>query len=63
MATEPVVQETTIEGAPVRVMAVRLPGSPDQSVAVIIGDRSAEIDTLRTLLVVLLSGGLLVLVA
>ncbi len=62
VATEPVVQETTIEGAPVRVMAVRLPGSPDQT-AVIIGDRSAEIDTLRTLLVVLLSGGLLVLVA
>jgi signal transduction histidine kinase len=60
----PVVVETTIQGAPVRVLAAQVPSlGTGESVAIVIGDRSAEIDTLRTLLVVLLSGGLLVLVA
>ena len=38
-------------------------GRPATMLAVVIGDRSAEVDTLRTLLVVLLGGGLAVLAA
>ncbi len=61
----PVVVETTIQGAPVRVLAAQVPSpaGAGESMAIVIGDRSAEIDTLRTLLVVLLAGGLLVLAA
>jgi signal transduction histidine kinase len=59
----PVVRETTIGDAPVRVMAAKMPAGPNEMIAVVIGDRSAEVDTLRTLLVVLLGGGLAVLAA
>jgi signal transduction histidine kinase len=57
-----VVVETTMGSTPVRVLAGPVGGSGASSaVAVVIGDRTAELDTLRTLLVVLLGGGVLVL--
>jgi signal transduction histidine kinase len=59
----PMVREATIGAAPVRVMAASIHAGADRLVAVVIGDRSAEVDTLRTLLLVLSAGGLLVLVA
>jgi len=73
---ETVVRETTIGTAPVRIMAapvaaVPAPGGPGMSggagtpavTALVIGDRTAELDTLRTLLIVLLGGGVAVLAA
>jgi signal transduction histidine kinase len=62
-----VMRETTIGLAPVRIMAAPVPGlapagGPPMTV-VVIGDRSAELDTLRTLLIVLLGGGVAVLAA
>jgi signal transduction histidine kinase len=66
-AGEPVVRETTMGTTPVRVLLGTVPvtGLPGAApmVAMVIGDRTAELDTLRTLLVVLLGGGLAVLVA
>ncbi len=62
-AGETVVRETTIASAPVRVMAVAVPALDGFATVMVIGDRSAEVDTLRTLLVVLLGGGLAVLAA
>jgi signal transduction histidine kinase len=76
-AGETVAIETTIGSAPVRIVAgpVNAVGGPDAagpapagsrpalSVGVVIGDRTAELDTLRTLLLVLLGGGLVVLFA
>lgn len=62
-AGETVVQETTIASAPVRVMAAPVPGMNGSATIIVIGDRTAEVDTLRTLLVVLLGGGLAVLAA
>ncbi|MDQ1324325.1 MAG: two-component system, OmpR family, sensor histidine kinase CiaH, partial [Chloroflexota bacterium] len=62
-AGETVVRETTIGSAPVRVMAVAVPTITGPATIMVIGDRSAEVDTLRTLLAVLLVGGLAVLAA
>ncbi len=62
-AGETVVRETTIGSAPVRVMAVAVPTINGSATVMVIGDRTAEVDTLRTLLVVLLVGGLAVLAA
>ena len=62
-AGETVVRETTIASAPVRVMAVAVPALNGSATVMVIGDRTAEVDTLRTLLVVLLGGGLAVLAA
>lgn len=62
-AGETVVRETTMASAPVRVMAVAVPAMNGSATIMVIGDRTAEVDTLRTLLVVLLGGGLAVLAA
>jgi signal transduction histidine kinase len=62
-AGETVVRETTIGSAPVRIMAVAVPAITGYATVMVIGDRTAEVDTLRTLLVVLLGGGLAVLAA
>jgi signal transduction histidine kinase len=62
-AGETVVRETMIASAPVRVMAVAVPAINGSATVMVIGDRTAEVDTLRTLLVVLLGGGLAVLAA
>jgi signal transduction histidine kinase len=62
-AGETVVRETSIASAPVRVMAVAVPALNGTATVMVIGDRTAEVDTLRTLLVVLLGGGLAVLAA
>jgi signal transduction histidine kinase len=62
-AGETVVRETTIASAPVRVMAAAVPTMNGSATVMVIGDRTAELDTLRTLLVVLLGGGVAVLVA
>ncbi len=62
-AGETVVRETTIASAPVRVMAAAVPAMNGFATVMVIGDRTAEVDTLRTLLVVLLGGGLAVLAA
>jgi two-component system, OmpR family, sensor histidine kinase CiaH len=56
-----VIRETTIGSAPVRVLVASVGSGASQTVAVVIGDRTAEVDTLRTLLIVLLVGGLAVL--
>jgi signal transduction histidine kinase len=58
-----VVVETTIASAPVRVMVALVPSPVGSATVMVIGDRTAEIDTLRTLLLVLLGGGLAVLAA
>ena len=58
-----VITETTIGSAPVRLLAASVPAGGNALVAVVIGDRTAEIDTLRTLLIVLLGGGFAVLAA
>jgi signal transduction histidine kinase len=58
-----VVVETTIGDAPVRVLAAPVPSAGGSVMALVIGDRSAEVDTLRTLLAVLLVGGVAVLAA
>jgi signal transduction histidine kinase len=62
-AGQTVVRETTIGTAPVRVMAVAVPSVNGPTTALVIGDRTAELDTLRTLLIVLLGGGIAVLAA
>lgn len=62
-AGETVVRETTIGSAPVRVMAVGVQAIGGEATVMVIGDRTAELDTLRTLLAVLLGGGLAVLAA
>jgi signal transduction histidine kinase len=62
-AGETVVRETTIGSAPVRIMAVAVPDMNGAATVMVIGDRTAEVDTLRTLLIVLLGGGLAVLAA
>ena len=62
-AGETVVRETTIASAPVRVMVEAVPAINGSATVMVIGDRTAEVDTLRTLLVVLLGGGLAVLAA
>jgi signal transduction histidine kinase len=63
----PVVTETSLGSTPVRVLVAEVAGSAadgaPQMMAIVIGDRTAEVDTLRTLLVVLLGGGLAVLAA
>ena len=62
-AGQTVVRETTIASAPVRIMAVAIPALNGSATIMVIGDRTSEVDTLRTLLVVLLGGGLAVLAA
>ena len=67
-AGETVIRETTIGTAPVRVMAapietIGLAAGIPTVTAIVIGDRTAELDTLRTLLAVLLGGGVAVLAA
>jgi two-component system, OmpR family, sensor histidine kinase CiaH len=56
-----VILETSIGDAPVRVLAAPVAGPSGTMTALVIGDRSAEVDTLRTLLAVLLVGGVAVL--
>ena len=58
-----VMLETTIGDAPVRVLAQPIETPAGRLVAFVIADRTAELDTLRTLLIVLLGGGLAVLAA
>jgi signal transduction histidine kinase len=58
-----VILETEIGDAPVRVLAQPVDTPAGRLVTFVMGDRSAEMDTLRTLLVVLLGGGLAVLAA
>ena len=58
-----VIVETTIGDAPVRVLAQPIDTPAGRLVAFVIADRTAELDTLRTLLLVLLGGGLAVLAA
>jgi two-component system, OmpR family, sensor histidine kinase CiaH len=58
-----VMLETTIGSAPVRVLAQPIETPAGRLVAFVMTDRTAELDTLRTLLVVLLGGGLAVLAA
>jgi signal transduction histidine kinase len=58
-----VILETEIGDAPVRVLAQPVDTPAGRLVMFVMGDRSAEMDTLRTLLVVLLGGGLAVLAA
>jgi signal transduction histidine kinase len=58
-----VMLETTIGNAPVRVLAQPIETPAGRLVAYVMADRTAELDTLRTLLVVLLGGGLAVLAA
>jgi signal transduction histidine kinase len=57
------IDETTIGPTPVRVLAAPVSTTDGTFVAVVIGDRTAEVATLQTLLAVLLGGGLVVLVA
>ncbi len=63
LASGTVIRETTVEAAPVRVLAAAVPSGANRLVAIVFGDRSAELATLTTLLAVLLGGGLLVLAA
>ena len=58
-----VMVETTIGNAPVRVLAQPIVTPAGRLVAFVMADRTAELDTLRTLLLVLLGGGLAVLAA
>ncbi len=58
-----VIVETTIGNAPVRVLAQPIETPAGRLVAFVMADRTAELDTLRTLLLVLLGGGLAVLAA
>ena len=58
-----VVRETTIGTAPVRLMAAAVPTPGGTLTAMVFADRTAELDTLRTLLIVLLGGGVAVLAA
>ncbi len=58
-----VILETTIGNAPVRILAQPVDTPAGRLTAYVIADRTAELDTLRTLLIVLLGGGLAVLAA
>ena len=58
-----VILETTLGDAPVRVLAQPIQTPAGRLVTFVMGDRSTELDTLRTLLIVLLGGGLAVLAA
>jgi signal transduction histidine kinase len=58
-----VIREITVEATPFRVLAAPIATPDGIYVAVVLGDRTNEVGTLRTLLVVLLGGGLLVLAA
>ena len=58
-----VIVETTIGAAPVRVLAQPIETPAGRLIAFVMADRTAELDTLRTLLLVLLGGGLAVLAA
>ena len=58
-----VMVETSIGSAPVRVLAQPIETPAGRLVAFVMADRTAELDTLRTLLLVLLGGGLAVLAA
>ena len=60
---ETVVRETTLGSAAVRLIATSIDTPTGSMTAVVLGDRGAELDTLRTLLIVLLGGGLAVLLA
>jgi signal transduction histidine kinase len=62
-AGQTVVRETTIGTAPVRLMAAAVPTPGGTLTALVFADRTAELDTLRTLVVVLLGGGVAVLAA
>ena len=62
-AGETVVRETTIGTAPVRLMAAAVPTPGGSVTALVFADRTAELDTLRTLVIVLLGGGVAVLAA
>jgi signal transduction histidine kinase len=57
LESSPVIRETTIGDAPVRVLAATVESGGNRLVAIVIGDRTAEVDTLRSLLAVLLGGG------
>lgn len=63
----PIIRETTMGTTPVRVLVGRVATAsvtgPSAMILMVIGDRRTEIETLRTLLFVLLGGGLLVLAA
>jgi signal transduction histidine kinase len=63
MDGQTVVREAAIGATPVRIMAARLTAGDVPAVAVVIGDRTAELDTLRTLMAVLLAGGVVVFAA
>ena len=58
-----VILETTIGDVPMRVLAQPIATPAGPLVAFVMADRTAELDTLRTLLLVLLGGGLAVLAA
>ena len=58
-----VIQETSIGGTPIRLLAAPVLTPYGTYVAVVIGDRTSEVGTLQTLLTVLLGGGLFVLLA
>ncbi|MBA2719477.1 MAG: HAMP domain-containing histidine kinase [Chloroflexi bacterium] len=60
---EMVIREITAGDTPFRVLAMPIETPVGTFVAIVIGDRTNEVGTLRTLLVVLLGGGLLVLLA
>ncbi|HEX5828260.1 MAG TPA: HAMP domain-containing sensor histidine kinase [Candidatus Limnocylindrales bacterium] len=58
-----VMVETTLGAAPVRVLARPIATTRGTVTALVIGDRTAELETLRTLLTVLLGGSLAVIAA
>ena len=59
-----VVREASIGSTPIRVLVAPIVQKQAGTlIGVVVGDRTAEVDTLRTLLLVLLGGGLLVLLA
>jgi two-component system sensor histidine kinase CiaH len=62
-AGQTVVREATIGSAEVRLIASSIRTPTGSVTTVVFGDRGPELDTLRTLLVVLLGGGLAVLAA
>ncbi|HEU5225043.1 MAG TPA: HAMP domain-containing sensor histidine kinase [Actinomycetota bacterium] len=58
---ETTIEERDINGAPFRILTVPVDMAGERFVVGVIGDRTAELNTLQTLLVVLLGGGLAVL--
>ena len=62
-AGETVIRDMTVGATPFRVLAAPLATPYGVYVAVVLGDRTSEVGTLQTLLVVLLVGGFVVLVA